>query len=247
MRSHWFFGLLACAFAQQAVVRGQSAPRRFDHLSIEQGLSNSIVHHIFRDRNGFLWFCTQNGLNRYDGHQFRVFRANDQSPGLLRADVRAVFEDRKGLLWIVFNNGGVQTFDPATETFTPFLKQAGRANPLSDAVVTGWLVDRQGTVWLGTEQGLNRCDPVSRHVRCYKTRPGQRVTTLREDSRGTLWVGTTTGLCRVDPASTGLCRFRLHRAVPTHRYPRLSPARSPTGAGICGWAPGRVYSVRRGP
>src|SRR5688572_12605269 len=92
-------------------------PVRFMHLTVEDGLSQNTVRAILQDRIGFLWFATEEGLNRYDGYTFRVFKRNRRQAGTLPDDmVTALCEDRSGRLW-VGTVGGLSVFDPRTETF----------------------------------------------------------------------------------------------------------------------------------
>jgi two-component system, sensor histidine kinase ChiS len=91
---------------------------RFESLSIEQGLSQSSVHCIRQDRHGFLWFGTQDGLNRYDGYTFTVYRhAARDTTTLSDGWITQLHEDRTGHLWVATRNG-VNLFDAATERFT---------------------------------------------------------------------------------------------------------------------------------
>src|SRR5215469_5842691 len=93
---------------------------RFTRLSTQDGLSQSRVEHIVQDDQGFMWFGTDDGLNRYDGYTFKVFRHDrDETNSLGGAEVRALFKDRSGALWIGVDQV-LDRFDPATETFTHY-------------------------------------------------------------------------------------------------------------------------------
>ena len=89
----------------------------FRALTIEDGLSQGMVSSIIQDRAGFMWFATKDGLNRYDGYSFRVFRNDPADSTTVRDNfIQAIHEDRAGLLW-VGTNSGLDVFDPATEVF----------------------------------------------------------------------------------------------------------------------------------
>src|SRR4029434_9683443 len=82
---------------------------RFDHINIEQGLSQSSVHLILQDSRGFLWFGTQDGLNRYDGYEFKVYKPDpDDANSLSDRWITSIVEDNQGYLWIATRLGGVQ-------------------------------------------------------------------------------------------------------------------------------------------
>ncbi len=76
-------------------------PLRFEHLTVSDGLATNAVNTIVQDTQGFLWFGTDNGLHRYDGYQFTIYRHDSNDPFSLSTDeVTAIHEDRAGVLWI---------------------------------------------------------------------------------------------------------------------------------------------------
>ena len=90
---------------------------KFQKLTIDNGLSQGMVTAIVQDKNGFMWFATKDGLNKFDGYTFKVYR-HDLRDTLSLADnfIHSVISDPKGLLWIQFTNGEMDIFNPATET-----------------------------------------------------------------------------------------------------------------------------------
>src|SRR5687767_9272831 len=95
---------------------------RFDHISIEQGLSQSSVRVIFQDSRGFLWFGTEDGLNRYDGYTFKTYKPDPDAPQSLSDRwISSIVEDKAGILWIATRLGGLNYYDPRTEQFKHFL------------------------------------------------------------------------------------------------------------------------------
>ena len=81
---------------------------RFNHITIEQGLSHNSVYSIFQDSKGFMWFGTLVGLNKYDGYKFTVYTHDPDNPASLSHNaVMAIYEDRSGVLWIGTQAGGL--------------------------------------------------------------------------------------------------------------------------------------------
>ncbi|MBK9600612.1 MAG: hypothetical protein IPO36_02035 [Anaerolineales bacterium] len=95
---------------------------RFEHLTIEDGLSQNAGLAIFQDSRGYLWIGTQDGLNRYDGYGFKIYKHDPDDPNSLSHNsILSMGEDKNGSLWIGTWGGGLNRYDPATETFTRYL------------------------------------------------------------------------------------------------------------------------------
>ena len=142
-----------------------SANNRFERISSAQGLSQSTVYSILQDRKGFLWFGTQDGLNRYDGYSFKIFNHQSDNPNSLsHNDIRALFEDQSGNIWIGTLGGGLDRYDPRLEQFTHFKHDTTRPLSLSDNKINTICADQEGCVWIGTGKGLDSFDPVSGQI-----------------------------------------------------------------------------------
>ena len=181
---------------------------RFDHLNIEQGMSQSSVHVIFQDSRGFLWLGTQDGLNRYDGYTFKIYKPDADVPGSLNDRwITSILEDADGYLWIGTRQGGLNRFDPRLETFTEFTHDPANPASISDNHINMLFLDSQDNLWIGTEHGLDRLDKAQNTFQHYLTSPPQpgrigdlSITAMHEDQRGQFWVGTGgDGLVRFDP------------------------------------------------
>ncbi|MFN2223683.1 MAG: two-component regulator propeller domain-containing protein, partial [Candidatus Promineifilaceae bacterium] len=136
-----------------------AADVKFDHLSLENGLSQSTVTAILQDDQGFMWFGTLDGLNRYDGYTFKVFKHDPTDPATLSDNaISALYQDQAGILWIGTENGGLNRFEVDTETFTNYQHKPEEATSISSNTVRAIAEDRQGTLWIGTQNGLNRYD-----------------------------------------------------------------------------------------
>lgn len=212
--------ILIFLVASQAVSGGW-VPVRFDHLGLDQGLSQSTVTCMLKDSRGFLWVGTEDGLNRYDGYTFKVFKPRPGDPSSLSsAQVWSLCESRDGSLWVGTYNG-LNRFDRTTETFTCYRHDPRDPTTLSSDLVRAVIEDRRGILWVGTKDGLNRIEMTAGEVRITRFRhdpadPGSLADsyaeTLLEDRSGALWVGTYAGgLDRLDADARQFVHYR-HRA-----------------------------------
>ncbi len=179
---------------------------RFDRIGIEQGLSQSSVNVIFQDSRGFLWFGTQDGLNRYDGHIFKTYKPDPDVPySLSDRWITAIVEDKEGYLWVATRLGGLNRYDPRTENFTHFLHNDGNPASLSDNHVNVLYLDKDDNLWVGTTKGLDLFDRARNTFEHYGSSQkegsaGKNITAIFQDHRGRFWVGMTTrGLNRFYP------------------------------------------------
>lgn len=132
----------------------------FEHLSIESGLSNNNVQCIVQDQVGYLWFGTYDGLNRYNGYTFDVYKSHPgDSTRLEDGNIYSMMIDRKGQLWIGTKYGGLSRFNAATESFTTWRNTPGDTNSLGHDWILSMYEDQDGTLWLGSGNGLCRVIP----------------------------------------------------------------------------------------
>ena len=208
----FFIGLVAVPPSE-----AQFSYLRFETLALEQGLSQSSVRSIHQDRRGFMWFGTEDGLNRYDGYTFTVFKPVPGDPTTLSSSfVRAIHEDAAGTLWVGTNGGGFNRYDPSTQRFRRYQADPSRANALSHNYVWDIAEDRDGMLWLGTDGGgLERFDPRRESFTHFRHDPADlhslsndNVVAVHVDRKGAVWAGTREGgLCRLDPATGRFRRF----------------------------------------
>lgn len=188
---------------------------RFRHLSPQDGLSQETVLGIVQDDDGLMWFATQEGLNRYDGYEFKVFKPDPEDPRSLSYPfVRTIFMDHEGVLWVGTDGGGLNRYDRATRGFVRYRNDPANPASLSNDHIRVIYEDRQHSLWIGTEGGgLNRYDRDTGNFTRFSHNPSNpaslandHVRTLVQDQDGALWVGTDRGgLDRMD-VLTG--RFR---------------------------------------
>ncbi|MBN2072297.1 MAG: SpoIIE family protein phosphatase [Candidatus Krumholzibacteriota bacterium] len=205
--------------APSTAVQTADTPRiKFKRISIEDGLSQSIVECIIQDKTGFLWLGTESGLNKYDGYDFTVMVNDPKDPNSLSYNhILSVCEDSHGYLWIGTFHGGLNRYDPETGIFKLYINDPRNSSSISHNNINAILEDRSGTLWIGTDDGLNRFDPVSDSFSRFldssksSTSPGgSAVLDIYEDDEGMLWIAQDgNGLCCVDTHGI-LMRHYLH-------------------------------------
>jgi ligand-binding sensor domain-containing protein/signal transduction histidine kinase len=116
-----FYRKASILAALLVLILAPSLRAQFDRLSLEQGLSQTTVLCIWQDRKGYLWFGTTDGLNKYDGYSFTIYRNNPLDPYSLSDDwITAICEDQSGALWIGTSKGVLNKFDRRNERFTRY-------------------------------------------------------------------------------------------------------------------------------
>ncbi len=201
-----------------SVASGQAPSISFERINIEDGLSQSTVNSVLQDDSGFLWFGTQDGLNRYDGHDFQVHKHVPGDPTSLSSDwIRTLLRDEDGRIWIGTGGGGLNRWDRTNGTFVRFQHEPSNPASLSGNRIQIVQRDRGGNIWIGTASaGLNRFDESHGGFETFRNDPSDpsslsddRIRSIYEDRVGNIWIGTLGGLNLFDPKTEKFLRL-LH-------------------------------------
>ncbi|MCK5076365.1 MAG: hypothetical protein KAR38_08310, partial [Calditrichia bacterium] len=194
---------------------------KFDHISLENGLSQSTVFSIAQDKTGFIWFATMDGLNRYDGYDFSVFKHTPfDSTSLSENFIRALLVDKDGKLWVGTDGGGLNCFNPVDEKFKKYpISKTGNTNYSVYAIKE----DENGDIWFGTDEGLFCLNPRSNLIReitfssfLYEKNKKNKIKKIKIislifDSDEVLWIGTENhGLFQLKPGEEKIFRPEKH-------------------------------------
>jgi ligand-binding sensor domain-containing protein len=183
----------------------------FRHLTTADGLSQDHVVAILQDHRGFMWFATGEGLNRYDGNSFLVYKNDPSDPGTLSHNfIRDVFEDGEGYLWVAAYPV-INKFDPRTERSTRYRHDPKNVNSFSGDSVESITSDRRGHLWFATaDTGLDRFDPATGTFTNYRNDSDEqfvgRVRRVIEDSRGEIWFVADRGFFHLNPQTGQIAR-----------------------------------------
>ena len=216
------FVLTGLLVAGQVVARSPSI--RFDPLSLEDGLSQNTVTAIVQDQAGFMWFGTQDGLNRYDGYQFIQLKHDPRDPATLRNDsILALHLDPNGDLWVGTEGGGLSRWDTTTEAFVHYNEETGTPAGFERERVRVITRDKNGILWIGLHQsGLYSFDEQTGQWQQFQAEAGDlkslsdnRVRAIHEDRTGRLWVGTLGGLNLFDRATGSFTHFNADLGDPS--------------------------------
>ncbi|TAE27507.1 MAG: hypothetical protein EAZ92_09325 [Candidatus Kapaibacterium sp.] len=204
-----FCGVFCFALFSLLAHTANAEQMRFRKISLEQGLSQSSVYAILQDKQGFLWFGTQDGLNRFDGYTLTVFRQQQSNiaHSLTNNCIQTLYEDRSGTLWIGTRGGGAVRRNPFTGAFAPaFAAQKSAFGSLEEHDVYAFVEDNASRMWIGTGAGLLRVNPSNGEVEeafSVKNSPlkSGMIRALLSDASGVLWIATARGLFSYNPTS----------------------------------------------
>ncbi len=205
----FILGSISMAMLQ---ARSEKENLGIERLNMEHGLSHNSIRSIFQDRAGVMWFGTENGLNSYNGYEFKVYLDKNLPAAQW---ISAIAEDQAGNLWLGTETSGLLKFNKYTGTFEHYIHHpAEPASLCSNEVTAIYASPQPGSdyLWVGTKQGLSRVTispKGSLTFKNYRHHPeqesslaGDRIWSLAEidiprEGGKSLWIGTDSGLCRL--------------------------------------------------
>lgn len=167
----------------------------FKHIKVEEGLSNTNITCIIQDSEGFIWFGTESGLNKYDGSNFIVYGENYGTPNFTGSYIFEIIEDSNHNLWIA-TASGLNYYNRKLGKFISYLPQTGNSNSIKDKTIRCVIEDHNGVAWFGTKSGRLEMYNKSRNsFSVYKNTKGvlfnpnhKEIADLMEDHLGKIWV-----------------------------------------------------------
>lgn len=201
----------------QQVCFPQNNPITFNIITGSNGEPLGKIGAITQDKFGYMWFAGQDAqcLYKYDGYRIKTYKHESLNTNSLGGNyIETLFTDSSGIIWIGFYGSGLDEFNPSTNQFRHFRSVANDSNSLSNDSVTQVLRDKQGRVWVGTQNGLNLLnEQTGKFVRHYKikedstTLSSNVIRAIYEDHAGTIWIGTGFPFDHDNPEDGGLNRM----------------------------------------
>lgn len=196
-------------------VSSQVPKIRFKHITTDQGLSQTNVTCILQDKRGFMWFGTQEGLNKYDAYEFIIYRNNPRNKRSLKHNfIRTLFQDKNKRIWVGTSNGGLSLFNEETNDFTTYILGSGQIFAIAE--------DANGNLWIGTwGNGVYKFNPDTKKATRFKydsanvnSLCSDYVRDIEIDKNDRIWIATREGLNRYVDSKT-FVRYHHSRSDPS--------------------------------
>lgn len=185
----------------------QISPLYFEKITSQNGLSNNKVNCVLQDTRGFIWFGTDDGLNRYDGNNFTIFRNQPGNPNWISGNmITDLLEDKYGILWIATADGGLTRYDyrlSPRRQFIQYKHLPADTNSIPVNMLNALLEDAQGDIWIATSgAGVLKFDKKRQSFSRVGLGPGSTCLDLAFDDKGMIWVGRHGGgIMKINPAT----------------------------------------------
>ena len=213
----WFIAVIFILFLNSDLCAKLYSELNFEHISIKEGLSQVTVYDIYQDSEGFLWFGTQDGLNRYDGYQLKIYRNHPFDKNSLSHNwVYSISEDKNGNL-IIGTRSGLNIYRRDLDRFELFRHDSQEQTSIANQDIQNLCTDSDDSFWFNTSQGLYHYNPADSVLARYNwglddenSVKGDEINFIFLDRDYNLWFGTNLGL------------NKYNRNLNTFRYfPRL--------------------------
>lgn len=187
----------------------------FQKIGQSQGLSSSRITGIVKEKNGFIWISTQNGLNRYDGNSVKVY--NKQNSNIEFNDISSIYLDSKNRIWLTSYGSGINLYDKKNDRFVTFKNALNDKSSIISNRINTIIEDSKGFLWIGTEKGLSLFDEKLNKFHSYSYENQQlNIVSIYEDKNKNLWLGTfANGLLLFNPKTKTFQKITDHKSLLT--------------------------------
>lgn len=219
----YFYKIFIVTVFFSTILKANIQNFKFEHLSSVDGLSQNNIHCIFQDHQGFIWFGTSDGLNKYDGYKFTVYYHDQKdSKSISNEYITSIAQDKMGNIWVGTANG-LNRFDQNTETFNRYFHSPENKNSINNNYISALYIDSSNTLWIGTSNGgltkisnLKKTDTdgdglIFKHFLHDSSNPNSicnnDVKEIYEDKSNFIWIGTANGLNKFDKTTETFTRY----------------------------------------
>jgi ligand-binding sensor domain-containing protein/signal transduction histidine kinase/AraC-like DNA-binding protein len=198
MKIYLYVIIIVTFLINSTLICGKNSYIRFKKYTVENGLSDSNINAICQDQFGFIWIGTDNGLNRFDGYEFKIYSHDpNDTTTICHKEVSSVLIDKEGNLWVGSRWNGLSLYNRKTDTFKRFINNPCDSTTISYNYINYLFEDCEGNLWVGTNIGLNLFDKKTHSFIRYFG-PSEfhslirtsTIKTIYEDKEGILWIGT---------------------------------------------------------
>ena len=212
----FLFSLLICVVFTPCFSQSQVL---FNKINQTNGLSNDRVSSIVKEKNGFVWIGTENGLNRYDGNKIKIY--NKQNSALSSNDIADLLIDHTGNIWVCTLGGGLNLYNPSNDKFITYKNISNNGSSIPSNELNTVFEDSNGVIWLGTKNGISFFNKKEQTFKTYKfdsknshSISHNDVRSIYEDSDKNLWIGTFGGgLNKFDPTTGKFNRIKSSSTI----------------------------------
>jgi signal transduction histidine kinase/ligand-binding sensor domain-containing protein/DNA-binding response OmpR family regulator len=203
-------GFTPCAFPGNAAAQSI----KFTAITSRDGLSSNTINGILKDDDGYMWFATPEGVDRYNGRDIKGYGFNTGTPATVQAkEATSLYKDRSGRIWVGTTGGGLYYYDKSLDQFSRYT-WLNRQGIVGDQYIRDICGDNQGKLWLGTIDGVTILDLATKTTSRFlpkKKRDGQQlpetIFCLFNDHANRIWIGTSNGLHLFDTSTGGFQTF----------------------------------------
>ncbi len=213
----------------------QTTQVKIKKIGMDQGLSFNMITGILQDKKGFIWVSTWNGLNKYDGYSFKVYKHIDGDSTSLRVNkIACILEDKSGKLWVGTFGGGLSLFNSKEESFINFIHNPKDSNSIITDKILSIFEDSKSRLWIGTDKiGVSLLENLDENIYSKNSQAakfvniksddknpyslkGKGILSFTEDKKGNIWLGSYDGwLNKLQPENkSGYFKFKNYYPKP---------------------------------
>ena len=163
----------------------------YKYIGVEDGLSNRRVYAIKKDAEGYMWFLTHDGIDRYDGYKFKRYKLKDGEEEISSMmNLNWLYTDTEGKVWVIGRKGRVFCYDLYQDRFKLVYKLPDEGNSRQGAPVSYGFIDQSNTVWLCTRQQIFLYDSQTKTSRIFSNPTGKEIHAIAQQDSVQYYIGT---------------------------------------------------------